>query len=214
MAEIYIYDDIGPDYWGLVSARYVINELAKLDTEEPITVRINSPGGDVNEGIGIYNALARHKGEVTIEVDALAASAASYVAMAGDKRRIAQNAMLMIHDPYTIAIGNAEQLRQTAEVLDKYTSTIADAYAARSGQDAAIVKQWMADETWFTADEALASGMADELSQSLKVAAKFRPGMFKRAPAALGEPDRPVYDRQHVERLERQLQLLRKRVPA
>jgi ATP-dependent protease ClpP protease subunit len=209
MAELYIYDEIGPDFWGLVSARSIISQLDKIPDDDEIVVRINSPGGDVNEGIAIYNALSR-RSQTRCEIDALAASAASYIAMACDTICIAENAMLMIHNPYTIAMGNADELRQTADILDKYGDNIATTYATRCGKDLDEIKQLMNVETWFTAQEAVDAGLADEVGKTLKVAAKLRDGMFRNAPTILvsEHEERKPFDMQYVRRLERQLALL------
>jgi len=193
MPELFIYDEIGPDYWGLVSAKTILSELEPIDDASEIVVRINSPGGDVNEALAIYNALNRRAGRTIVEIDALAASAASYIAMAGDEIRIAENAMMMIHNAWTIALGDADELRKIADTLDKYTGTIAKAYAARSGLTVDDVTELMSDETWFTAEEAVGSGFADSVGQPLKVAANLRPGVFKRQPDGLQSEHRPNY---------------------
>ena len=186
MSELFIYDDIGPEWLGMVSAKSIVAELDKMPGD--VTVRINSPGGDVNEAMAIYNALARRKENVTVEIDGIAASAASYLAMAGKTIRIAENAMMMIHNPWTFAMGDADALRKTAGVLDKYGQGIVDVYAARSGKAAKDVAQAMTDETWFSASEAVAYGLADEIGQPLNVSAAIAPGRFKNCPQRLVNP--------------------------
>lgn len=181
MNEIYLYDEIGPDWMGMVSAPFVLNELAKYK-DQPVTVRINSPGGSVTEGQAIYNALLRHSGEVTIEVDSLAASMGSYIAMAGKVINMAENAMLMIHNPWSVAIGDAEEMRKQAAVLDKFQGGLSSIYAARSKQTVEKVAEMMADETWLTAAEAVELGFADAVSQPLNVAACVKPGRFAKMP--------------------------------
>ena len=186
MSDLYIYDDIGPDWMGMVSSKTILSELEKVGRGKPVTVRINSPGGDVIEAQAIYNALRRHSdagGPVTIEIDALAASAASFIAMAGDRIHIAENAMMMIHNAWTVALGNSDQLRSTADVLDKFDGIISATYAKRSNADIQDVVKMMADETWLTASEALDKGFADAVGQSLKIAAAaVKPGRFSRTP--------------------------------
>lgn len=185
MNEIFIYDDIGPDWAGMVSAKSVIEQLKTFDKSSEIAVRINSPGGDVVEAQAIYNALRRHSGDggkVTIEIDSLAASAASYVAMAGDTIRIAENAMIMVHRAWTIAFGNSEDLRSTAEILDKFDGIITSTYVARTGSTAADVAGWMAAETWMTAQEALSRGFADEIGDKLAVKASLKSGRYRNTP--------------------------------
>ena len=185
MYELYIYDDIGPDWMGMVSAQYVNAEIAKAKNE-PITVRINSPGGDVFEGQAIYNALAR-RGNITIEIDALAASAASYIAMAGDKIRIAENAMVMIHNAWTMTMGDKHEHQKRLELLDKVDSIIAETYQKRIGDKSTPdkVREWMDAETWMTAKEAVERGFATEISQPMKVSACLKEGRYKNAPQAM-----------------------------
>lgn len=185
MKEIWIYDDIGPDWLGLVSAKSIISELGKAKKAEPVTVRVNSPGGDVVEAQAIYNALRRHSGDggkVTVEVDALAASAASFIAMAGDEVRMAENAMMMIHKAWSLTVGNADDMRASAEVLDKFDGILASTYAARAKLDTEEVMDLLASETWLTAAEAVEKGFADSIGQSLNVAAKVKEGRFAKTP--------------------------------
>lgn len=184
MNEIFIYDDIGPDWAGMVSAKFVTDELAKYK-EQPVTVRINSPGGFVSEGQAIYNALRRHSQsghKVTIEIDALAASIASHIAMAGDEILMAENAMMMIHKAWTWMAGNADAFRKEAGVLDKFDDTLAETYVARSKGDKDKILQMLTDETWLTAKEAVDIGLADGIGQPLNVAACVKPGRFAKMP--------------------------------
>jgi ATP-dependent Clp endopeptidase proteolytic subunit ClpP len=160
--EILIYDEIGPALWGLVSAEAVTDALVQLQAG-PVTVRLNTPGGSVDEGIAIFNALKRHAGEVTTVADSLAASMGSYLLQAGNVRRVTGNAMVMVHDPWSIAIGNAEMLRTEAGILDKYRDRMVPDYAAASGKSAEEVASIMAEETWYTGQEAIEAGFADEL---------------------------------------------------
>lgn len=187
--ELYLYDEIGPAYWGLIDAKMVIDALEEFKGQR-VVVRINSPGGSVFEANAIYNALSRHPGGVDVEIDALAASAASYIAMAGKRIGIAENAMMMIHNAWTIAIGNANDLRETAALLDKMDATITDMYAARSGTDREQIASWSAAETWFTAKEAVEAGLADEISLPLQTAANLGHVAFRNAPKPLVEEGR------------------------
>lgn len=219
MNEIFIYDEIGPDFWGLVSAKSVIDQLAKFGATSDVTVRINSPGGSVTEGQAIYNALLRHKGDVTVEIDSLAASMGSYIAMAGTTIRIAENAMMMVHNPWSIAIGNAKQMRETADVLDKFQSQLVQTYAARSKQSDEDVAAMMDAETWLTAAEAIEKGLADELGQTLNVSnSVVKPGMFAKTPDRFVANEPPPAAQQRIERrasrieqVQRQLQISRAR---
>lgn len=163
--ELYIYGDIGDSFWNSgVTAQNVADALATLDKSvKTLNVHLNSPGGDVFEGIAIYNLLAQHSATVNVNVDALAASAASVIAMAGDTIAIPENAMMMIHDPWCGVIGNAGELRKMADDLDKIRDMIAVTYQRRSGKDLATIKQWMADETWMSGQECVDRGFATEL---------------------------------------------------
>ena len=161
-SEIYIYDEIGPARWGLIDAESVTNALSQMKGKL-VTVRLNTPGGDVDEGIAIYNALTNHKGGVTTMVDSLAASMGSYLLQAGEQRIVASNAMVMIHDPWTISMGNATSLRKDADVLDKYSLRMIPHYAARSGKTDDEILQIMADESWYAGVEAVDAGFADSV---------------------------------------------------
>lgn len=159
-AEVWLYDEIG--LYGITAGDFV-NEIRGLDVDE-ICLHINSPGGDVYDGLAILNALRVHRASVTVYVDALAASAASVIAQAGDRRVIARNAQMMVHNAWGVTVGDSEAHRQAAEMLDKHNANIADVYASRSG----TVKAWlaaMAAETWYTAAEAVEAGLADEVAK-------------------------------------------------
>lgn len=191
--ELFIYDEIGPEYYGLIGAQTVIAALADAK-DRPVVVRINSPGGDVFQGQAIYNALMRHAPGVTVEIDAIAASAASFIAMAGRPIRIAENGMLMIHKAWCFAAGNADALIKAAATLGKVDGVIAETYAARSGKTADEIMSLLAAETWFTAQEAIDAKLVDEIGQRLNVAARLRDGMLERMPERLralasGKPD-------------------------
>jgi ATP-dependent Clp protease, protease subunit len=157
VAEILIYDEIGT--YG-VSAKQFVQQLAEL-TAKTIRIRINSPGGDVFDGIAIYNAIVGHEAHIETQIDGVAASAASFIALAGDSVAIAQHAFLMIHKAWAIVLGNADDMRQMANILEKIDGQLADLYAAKSGKSRKQVLEWMAAETWFTADEAREAGFVD-----------------------------------------------------
>lgn len=158
-ADLYIYDEIG--YWG-VSAQRLIDDLRELDADT-IELHVNSPGGEVYDGIAIYNALLNHPARVNVTVDALAASAASFIAQAGHSVTMARNAEMMIHDAIGIAWDNAEGLRTLAERLDAVSDNIAGIYADRAGGTVASWRATMKAETWYSADEAVAAGLADSV---------------------------------------------------
>lgn len=182
--DIDIYDVVGDDFWfGGVSAKQVREKLTAAQAVRKINVRINSAGGDVFDGFAIYNLLHSHKAKVTVIVDGLAASIASVIAMAGDKIKMAENAMMMIHNPWTIALGDGEEMRSTAEMLDKVRDQIATTYAARTGRSVAEIVDWMGAETWMTAAEALERGFATEVTPAKAIAALWNiDDRFKNAP--------------------------------
>lgn len=160
--ELYLEGVIASESWydDEVSPKQFREELEKYSG--PITVRINSPGGDVFAGMQIYNMLKDRSGDVTVIVDALAASAASFIAMAGDKIIMNTGSMMMIHKASTIAWGNEDEMQDVIEMLRKVDDSIIAVYAARTGKSEDEIKQLLADETWMTADEAVEMGFADE----------------------------------------------------
>jgi ATP-dependent Clp protease protease subunit len=161
VAELHIYDVIGEDWYGEgCTAKKVRDELKQIDSGERLTVRINSPGGYVFEAATIMTLLSEHKGGVDVRIDGMAASAASYIAMVGEKIEITAGGMMMIHDPWSIAIGDARDMRAEAELLDKIAVQLVSAYARKSGQGEDAIRQAMLAETWYTADEAIAAGLA------------------------------------------------------
>ncbi|HEX6993735.1 MAG TPA: head maturation protease, ClpP-related [Gammaproteobacteria bacterium] len=161
-AEILIHDAIGEDFFGdgLTSKKFA-QELSALGKLDEITVSINSPGGAVFDGVAIYNALVAHPARVDVVIDGLAASIASVIAMAGDRITLRAGAMMMIHDPWTIALGNADEMRDVADQLDRVARNIADIYAARTGQPVERVRELMRATSWFDGPAAVESGFAD-----------------------------------------------------
>src|SRR6056297_3058878 len=159
-AEVLIYDEIGA--FG-VSAKGFLAELGALPDDAPVDLRLNSPGGSVFDAVAIHNALKRHEGNVTVWIDGIAASAASYVAMAGDEIVMPENAFLMIHDPSGIVMGTASDMRDMAGTLDQIGASMLRGYATRSGKPEAEIAAFLAAETWFDAAEALEAGLATRL---------------------------------------------------
>lgn len=186
-AEIYIYGVIGSDWFGEgVTAKMVADDLKALGKVKTIDVRINSEGGDVFQGKAIYALLVENKASINVKIDGLAASAASFIAMAGNSIEIAEGAFVMIHDAYGVSFGRAEDMRAYADLLDTVNKTIRDVYGARTKQSDEKIKKWMSDETWFTAEDAVKHGFADKMTENLKVAACVsRPDRFKHVPTAL-----------------------------
>lgn len=161
-SEVMIYDEIG--YFGVTASDFV-NDIKNLATNT-IELHLNSPGGEVFDGIAIYQALKNHAASVTVIVDSLAASIASVIAMAGDRVVMAKNATMMIHDGHGLAVGNAADMREMADLLDRTSDNIASIYAERTGGDVKAWRKAMRAETWYTADEAVKAGLADEIQGS------------------------------------------------
>jgi ATP-dependent protease ClpP protease subunit len=160
---LYLYSEIGDSWWGdSVSAKDFVAELQAVETDR-IEMHINSPGGDVWDGLAILNALRAHPAAVTTVIDGIAASAASFIAMAGEEVVMMANAELMIHDASGVALGDAALMRQMAEDLDRESDNIADVYARKAGGTAAEWRDRMRVETWFSAEEAVSAGLADRI---------------------------------------------------
>jgi len=166
-AEISVFDEIGA--WG-VSAKQFIGELKAIDATS-IKLAINSPGGSVFDALAMYNALRQHPANVEVTVLGIAASAASLLAMAGDTIIMPENAFMMIHNPWAVAAGNADELRDFAATLDIIATSLVGTYVARTGLPEDEIKQLLADETWLTAEDAVAKGFATEMSEVLRIAA-------------------------------------------
>lgn len=161
---ITMFDIIGEDYWsgGGITAKKVAAQLRAIG-DRPVEVQINSPGGDMSEGIAIYNVLREHSQPVTIKVMGMAASAASVIAMAGDNVEIGAASFLMIHNCWVIAVGNRHDMAETAAFLAPFDAAMVDVYAARSGQPAADIAKWMDAETFMSGSQAIERGFADSL---------------------------------------------------
>jgi len=191
-ARVDIYAEIGGGGWMNegVSAVDFIAQLAVIPGD--LEIHLNSPGGDVFDGLAIYNALAQRQGNVTTVVDGLAASAASFIAMAGKTRLACPGSMMMIHDAAGLCMGNSADMRDLADLLDKVSDNIAAIYAERSGRP----EGWraaMEKESWYTADEAVAAGLVHRLAQrpeqaALAAAAKFDLSAYLHAPRIADAP--------------------------
>jgi len=170
--SISIFDVIGQDYWtgDGVTAKRIAGALRAIGDGD-VVVNVNSPGGDMFEGLAIYNLLREHQGHVTVKILGVAASAASIIAMAGDEVQIARAGFLMIHNAWTYAAGNRHDFRAYADYLEPFDAAMADVYVARSGQDAKSIEQMMDGETWIGGSKAIDQGFADTLLASDEVAA-------------------------------------------
>jgi ATP-dependent Clp protease protease subunit len=184
-----LYGIIGADWFGEgITSKMVSDSLKAMGAVSAIDVNINSPGGDVFEGRGIYNLLKEHKAAVSVHVIAEAASAASLIAMAGDEISMAEGSLMMIHRASGLAYGNVDEIGELVKLLNIVDDTMVRTYAARSKNSEKDVRAWLEAETWMTADEAVARGFATKSEEPAKVAAlnvnRSLLG-FKNIPAAL-----------------------------
>lgn len=163
-AELRIYDAIGG--WFGISAKDVADALDELDPHKELTVRLNSPGGDVFDGVAIYNMLRSRPGPTDVVVDGLAASAASFIAQAGDSIVMNRGTQMMIHDAIGFTIGNAADHREQVALLDRISNEIADIYAARAGSTVEEWREQMLATTWYSASEAVEAGLADSTADA------------------------------------------------
>lgn len=184
-AEIVIYDEIGKSFWGddTVSAKSFLDDLTALGDVGNITLRINSPGGDVFDGVAIHNAIKNHKAKVTAHIDGIAASAASFIAMAADKIVMPANAFLLIHGASGMSFGNADDMRALADDLDRIDRSLTATYVARAKSTTAKVKALMKEDRLMDAAEAKTWGFADEVTADKKMAAKFSLRLLPKAAA-------------------------------
>ncbi|KAF2395411.1 head maturation protease, ClpP-related [Pseudomonas frederiksbergensis] len=186
--EVFVYGEIGA--WGITANQFVQDLRAMDDGVSPVVAAFNSIGGDLFDGLAMHNALSRLGERCTGRIDALAASAASVAVCGAHKVVIAANAMLMIHNPWTYAAGDAEGFRKVADVLDQTMEAIIAAYKAKAPDiDEVELRRLVAAETWLTANEAVALGLADEVGDGIKVKACLGQGgvlqRYQHAPAEL-----------------------------
>tara|TARA_R100001463_G_C3497152_1_gene218642 strand:- start:17 stop:1021 length:1005 start_codon:yes stop_codon:yes gene_type:complete len=167
--EISIYDEIG-DYG--TSAKNFIEEVKAVGTAD-ITLRINSVGGSVFDGLAIYNTLRSHNGYVNIKIEGLAASISTVIAMAGDNIEMSENGFFMIHNPFGKSAGEAGDMRKTADLLDKIKNEIIEIYSKKSNLSAEQLSNMMDKETWLSSEEAMEYGFVDTITEPMKVAASF-----------------------------------------
>ncbi len=168
--ELSLYDEIGS--FG-IGAKQFIAELKEYKGQH-VHLRINSPGGEIVEGSAIYNALTRHEGGLTVHIDALAASMAGVIAMSGNPVYMADNALLMIHNPWTLAAGESKDLRKQADLLDTMKSNLIRAYQKKSGMEEKAIAKLMDEETWLDAVEAVALGFVDAIEDGIPAAASAK----------------------------------------
>jgi ATP-dependent Clp endopeptidase proteolytic subunit ClpP len=182
-ADISIHDEIG--LWG-ISASAFMRDLRGMGELDEINLSIHSPGGDVLDGWAIYNSLKNSKAKITARVEGLAASMASVILMAADTVEIPENAYIMIHNPWGLAVGDAEEMRDTADLLDKLGNGLVNAYASRTGNDEDEIREMMSAETWMDGKEAVERGFADKLIGAVALSARaFDSRKFKMIPKSL-----------------------------
>lgn len=182
--EITIFDEIG--MFG-ISAKQFISDLQAVPADHSILLKIHSPGGEVFDGNAIFTALQR-RGNVEVQIEGIAASMATVISLAGSPVKMAANGFYMIHNPWGSAVGDSSEMRKQAELLDRIRQNMVNAYAAKSGQEPALIESWMDAETWFTAEQAQAAGFVDEITDGMALAASanFRAlAKYRNAPANL-----------------------------
>lgn len=208
---LYLYDaivsdDLSADYFGGVSAQTLVPQIRAI-TSGTIELRINSAGGDVFAAQAIAQAICDTGAKVIARIDGLAASAASVVAMAADEIHMAEGAFFMIHNAWTMAIGNANELIDTAALLEKIDHSIACQYSQRSGISTEEIHKWMDAETWFTAQEALDARLVDHITAGQKAAANWDLSAYAHAPHSIKDKQNKE-ERQTTEHRQRQSQRL------
>lgn len=215
---MYIDGEIVTDEWEDTdtSAAGFRDALKSLGNVKELNLHINSPGGSVFEGIAIYNMLKQNKAKVNIYVDALAASIASVIAMSGDTIFMPSNSMMMIHNPYTVAVGNADELRKAADDMDQITKASVASYLSKAGDklDDDTLKDLMDNETWLTAQEAVDYGLADEvLDPNQAVASLDNPfaKKFKHLPVQLLKQETPKSEDKPSSEVSKQLEEIKER---
>ncbi len=170
--EVLLYDTIGSDdfFGGGISAK-TFRQQIKATKAKVMNLRVNSPGGNVFEAGAMMAALDEWPGRIEVDIDGVAASAASYLIMAADVIRVASNGLMMVHDPFAVAGGGSADMRRMADLLDTVRGQILDAYERKSKAGREQLSAWMQQETWFTGPEAVAAGLADEATGAVRVAA-------------------------------------------
>lgn len=205
-ATIYLYDAID-NFFG-INAQEFVSELHGIKAPT-INLRINSPGGDVFDARAMATAISNHPSKIIAHIDGLAASAATYIALAADEVRISDGGFFMIHNAWTMAFGNSDDMRAMGGLLDKIDATIVNDYAKKTGKSADEIKAWMSAETWFTAQEALDNKFVDAITTGAKAQNNWDLAAYINAPKALTEPP-PAEDDDRRNVLERRLRLLSK----
>lgn len=197
---ISVLDVIGEDYWGEgVTAKRISGALRAIGNND-VVVNINSPGGDMFEGLAIYNLLRAHSGKVTVNILGIAASAASIIAMAGDEIQMGRGAFLMIHNCWSIGVGNRHDFAKLAADLEPFDKSMADIYVARSGQPESVVSKMMDDETYIASSDAIAKGFADRLlaADEINDGNESPQAAIRKIDAALAKAEMPRSERRKL----------------
>lgn len=185
-AEILIYEDIGEGFWTSgITAQGFLKDLRALGEIDSLDIRINSNGGSVFDGVAIYNALKRHPATKNVYVDGIAASIASVIAMAGDSITMGEGSFLMIHKASGLAVGNANEMRELADILEGIDAQLIDIYSNRTGLDSELINKMMDEETWMNSSEAIEKKFADSVGEKLKIAAHANIERFHNIPESL-----------------------------
>jgi len=192
---VWLYDII--DSWFGVSALDVGKAIENFGGAD-FDLYLNSPGGDVFEGRAIQTLLRRHPGNVTVHIDGLAASAATTVALGGNKRIIADGAFFMVHNSWTLGLGDRNDLRKTADLLEQADDAIGSDYAAATGEERSVITQWMDDESWFNAARSVELGFADEIfsgddSKAAQNRAAWNLSAYHNVPKDIAAPPEPQF---------------------
>ena len=173
--DVYIFDEIG--MWG-VTAQNFISDIKDLK-DTPINLRINSLGGDVFDGLAIYNVIKKRTAKTTVYIEGIAASIATIIALGADEVIMSENSLFMIHNASGGAMGESKDLQKTAQVLDKITRQLAEVYESKTGLSQETIQDMMDEETWLNAQEAFDLGFIDTISDAIKIAAKYDVSKFK-----------------------------------
>ena len=211
-ATIYIYDsivsdDATADWCGGVSAQSLVPQIRALKVKN-VHMRINSPGGDVFAAQAICQAIRDCSAHVTAHIDGWAASAATVIAAAADEVVIAEGGMYMIHCGWTVAIGNASEMRATGDLLDKVDQTICAQYARKTGKPEAEIMQLMEAETWYSAQEAVDAGFIDAIAAGVKVKAEWDMSAYANAPAPKAQEQDDAATEDHRARQRQRVSML------
>ena len=174
-ADVYIFDEIGT--YGITAQEFITDIKDLKDT--PINLRINSLGGDVFDGMAMYNVIKRREAKTTVYIEGIAASIATIISLGADEVVMAENSLFMIHNAWGGTMGEAKDMRKTAETLEKITGELTDIYRKKTGLSYDVLAEMMDEETWLNANEAFEMGFIDTISDSIKVAAKYDVSKFK-----------------------------------